>query len=243
MVKGMTSFMMNITKLRKNYGDNLVLDDLTKSFDKQGIDIIVGINGSGKTTLLNCICDITSFEEGTITINDIDYKEKKAKENMYYIPSEFYLPEYLSGYEYARFVFSRYPGSDEATFHFLIELYHLTAVIHHKISDYSYGMKKKLQLSIALALNIQFMLADEVFNGLDYESYLLTDYLIDKFSKSRKFILVTHNMDYIFRNTYANVYLLNAGKLEMVQDIHKIEEEVVNEGDLKHAYEKIDRFL
>ncbi|HLR74093.1 MAG TPA: ATP-binding cassette domain-containing protein [Virgibacillus sp.] len=234
--------MIKISQLKKSYGDNLVLDQLTKSFTNRGIDIIIGVNGSGKTTLLNCICDITPFETGMITINDIDRKEKEAKENMYYIPSEFYLPDYLTGHEYARFVFSRYEQSDEKTFDFLIDLYHLTSAIHHKISDYSYGMKKKLQLSIAFSLNAQYILADEVFNGLDYESYLLTDYLFNVFSAHRKFILITHNMDYITRNPQANVYLLHAGSLQLMKDVHKIEEIVINQGELKDAYEKIDRF-
>ncbi len=235
--------MIHINQLKKSFGKNLVLDRVSKKFAASGIDIIVGINGSGKTTLLNCICDITPFESGAITIQDVDRKEKTAKENMYYIPSEFYLPDYLTGYEYARFVFSRYPYADEKTFDFFIELYHLTPAVHQKISDYSYGMKKKLQLSIALSLNVSFILADEVFNGLDYESYLLTDYIINLYSRQVKFILVTHNMDYINRNPRADTYLLDAGSLELVTDVKKIEEIVMNRGDLKDAYEKIDRFV
>lgn len=235
--------MINITELKKSFGENLVLDGISKSFAKHGIDIIIGINGSGKTTLLNCICDITPFDTGIITIDDINLKEKAAKEKMYYIPSEFYLPDYLTGDEYARFVFSRYSGTDEKAFEFFIDLYHLTSALHNKISEYSYGMKKKLQLSIALALDVQFILADEVFNGLDYESYLLTDYLLNIYSHNRKLILVTHNMDYIVRNPSASVYLLNAGRLELMKDVHKIEEIVINQGELKDAYEKIDRFL
>lgn len=235
--------MIHINQLKKSFGKNLVLDRVSKKFAASGIDIIVGINGSGKTTLLNCICDITPFESGAITIQDVDRKEKTAKENMYYIPSEFYLPDYLTGYEYARFVFSRYPHADEKTFDFFIELYHLTPAVHQKISDYSYGMKKKLQLSIALSLNVSFILADEVFNGLDYESYLLTDYIINSYSGQVKFILVTHNMDYINRNPRADTYLLDAGSLELVTDVKKIEEIVMNRGDLKDAYEKIDRFV
>ncbi len=174
--------MISISHLNKSYGNNLVLNELNHSIESTGIDIIIGINGSGKTTLLNCICDITPFDTGTITIDNIDQKEKAAKEKMYYIPSEFYLPEYLSGQEYASFVFSRYKNNDEKAFHFLIDMYQLKPAINKKISDYSYGMKKKLQISIALSLNIQYVIADEVFNGLDYESYLLTDYLINKFS-------------------------------------------------------------
>lgn len=235
--------MISITNLKKSYKDNTVLEDLTISFEPYGIDIIVGVNGSGKTTLLNCITDITPFESGQIEVDSIDRKEKEAKHQMYYIPSDFYLPEYLSGKEYSEFVFSRYEEVDLKLFYFLIELYHLSAALTRKISDYSYGMKKKLQIAISLALRVRYILADEVFNGLDYESYLLTEYIIKTFSNDRKFILISHNMDFINRNTEANVYLLNKRKIDLVKDIHKIEEIVINNGELKNSYEKIDRFL
>ncbi|MCP3027073.1 ABC transporter ATP-binding protein [Halobacillus sp. A5] len=235
--------MITISELQKAYNDNTVLHELNIEFDPVGIDIIVGINGSGKTTLLNCICDITPFESGSITVDSIDRKEKEAKTKMYYIPSDFYLPEYLSGKEYADFVFSRYTDKDVERFNFVIRLYNLESALHKKISDYSYGMKKKLQIAVSLALGVQYILADEVFNGLDYESYLLTEYLINKFAESRKFILVSHNMDYIKRNPLARVYLLSAGRMERVEDIYQIEEIVINNGELKKYYDEIDRFL
>ncbi|WP_216647543.1 ATP-binding cassette domain-containing protein [Bacillus sp. THAF10] len=212
-------------------------------FGTEGIDIIVGVNGSGKTTMLNCICDITPFQDGNIKIHSIDHKEKEAKLKMYYIPSDFYLPEYLSGKEYVDFVFNRYKEADDKFFQFVIELYHLKEALHKKISDYSYGMKKKLQIAVSLSLNVQYIFADEVFNGLDYESYLLTEYLFHKLSGNRKFILITHNMDYITRNPQADVYLLSFGKMELMKDISKIEEIVINNGELKNHYDKIDRFL
>ncbi|MFG6146844.1 ATP-binding cassette domain-containing protein [Halobacillus sp. B23F22_1] len=235
--------MITISELQKSYKDNTVLQKLSIDFEPDGIDIIVGINGSGKTTLLNCICDITPFEGGSITVDSIDRKEKEAKTQMYYIPSDFYLPEYLSGKEYADFVFSRYRHEDRERFSFVIRLYNLESALHKKISEYSYGMKKKLQIAVSLALDVRYILADEVFNGLDYESYLLTEYLINNFAKSRKFILVSHNMDYIKRNPLARVYLLSAGTMELVEDVHQIEEIVINNGELKNYYDEIDRFL
>ncbi|SEH89151.1 ABC-2 type transport system ATP-binding protein [Halobacillus karajensis] len=235
--------MIKIDGLIKSYRNNKVLKNLTLSFDSKGIDILVGINGSGKTTLFNCICDIIPFEQGEITIHGEDRREKAAKKFMYYIPSDFYLPEYLSGREYAHFVFSRYENPDHDLFHFIIDLYHLKDRLNQKIGDYSYGMKKKLQIAIALALDVRYILADEVFNGLDYESYLLTEYLIERFATNRKFILISHNMDYISRNKQAKVHLLNKGRIENIEDISMIEEIVINNGELKNYYEQIDRFL
>ncbi|MEC1661930.1 ATP-binding cassette domain-containing protein [Bacillus halotolerans] len=235
--------MIIVSGLEKTYSNNRVLDKLSIEFSSKGIDIIVGINGSGKTTLLNCICDITPFQSGKIEIDSIDRKEKEAKLKMYYIPSDFYLPEYLSGKEYAEFVFSRYRKPNSDLFEFVINLYNLKSEIHKKISDYSYGMKKKLQIAISLALDVQYIFADEVFNGLDYESYLLTEYLINRFSEDRKFILISHNMDYINRNAQADVFLLSCGNIQLVTDTSKIEEIVINNGELKNHYAKIERFI
>ncbi|PRR89275.1 ABC transporter ATP-binding protein [Bacillus sp. NMCN6] len=235
--------MITINDLEKNYNGSPVLNNLSITFDSKGIDIIVGVNGSGKTTLLNCICDITSFQKGDIKINSVSRKEKEAKLKMFYIPSDFYLPEYLSGNEYADFIFRRYKDVNKELFEFITEMYHLTSFLDEKISNYSYGMKKKLQIGIALALKIEYVLADEVFNGLDYESYLLTEYLIKKYSALRKFILISHNMDFIMRNEQANIYLLSKGTLSTIKNVGDIEGIVINNGELQKYYEKIDGFI
>lgn len=235
--------MIKVKDLCKSYDDNKIFEHINLDIDSKGIDIVIGINGSGKTTLLNCICNLTKVTEGDIWVDGIDYKEKEAKKKMCYITSDFYLPEYLSGKEYAKFIFGIYKDYNEEVFEKCIDLFDLECHLGKKVSEYSYGMKKKLLLSIGLALNVKYVFADELFNGLDFESFLMTDYLIKIFSKNRKFVLVSHNLDYIKKNSDAKIYLLNAGKMEVIDDFENIETIVIRESELNKKYEDIKRFF
>ena len=57
-----------VENVSKRFGDNLVLDDVSVSFEKGKIHGIIGRNGSGKTMLMKCICGFVPVTSGTITV-------------------------------------------------------------------------------------------------------------------------------------------------------------------------------
>jgi len=60
--------MIEIKRLRKCYGDHLVLDDVSFSVAKGEVLVVIGASGSGKSTLLRCINFLEEFEGGEILI-------------------------------------------------------------------------------------------------------------------------------------------------------------------------------
>ena len=166
---------LHISHLTKSYKDHKVIDDLSFTFNKKGITIIVGVNGSGKTTLFNLINDLVDKDEGTITLSSLSDEDRKKE--CFYIPSDFYLPEYMTGKEYVDFILSRYPYSNKENVEWLIHLLDFDEAYHKLIETYSYGMKKKIQIIAAIASNTHYIFADEVFNGLDFETVLLLEEL------------------------------------------------------------------
>lgn len=57
--------MIEFSKLRVAYGDNVVYDDFSFTF-RPGVNVILGASGSGKTTLLKTICRLVDFD-GSVT--------------------------------------------------------------------------------------------------------------------------------------------------------------------------------
>lgn len=76
---------LHISHLTKSYKDHKVIDDLSFTFNKRGITIIVGVNGSGKTTLFNLINDLVDKDEGTITLSSLSDEDKKKGMLLYSI--------------------------------------------------------------------------------------------------------------------------------------------------------------
>lgn len=203
------------------------------------MSIIVGVNGSGKSTLLDCISGIKNFNSGRIQINGFDNDAIEFKSQLFYIPSDFYLPEYMTGAEYISFVLSRYTTSDLFMVHQLIDIFSMTDAKNKLIEGYSFGMKKKIQIIAMIAARTNYVMADEVFSGLDFETTILLKEILAELINKTGIILVSHSLD-ILRQFPDNVYLMRDGKLEKNTDeIDNLSNIVKGEANI---YENIDRF-
>lgn len=224
--------MINIENLEKRY-DVPILKGINVSFAKNSVSIIVGVNGSGKSTLLDCIVGLKKFS-GTIRIDNFECGSYAYKSKLFYLPSDFYLPEFMTGREYVSFVLKQYASSDCSQVETLYDIYGMTEKSHALIETYSFGMKKKIQLIAAIAAKTDYLLADEIFSGLDFETTILTQEIFKQMSKDTGIVLVTHSK-MILECFSEHVFLMSDGKLEKyADDIINLEEtikemEVVND--------------
>lgn len=208
-----------VDSLCVSYGDKRVLKGVCAGFDTDNVYLVVGMNGSGKTTLFNAVNELISADSGRVFIEDSQSDGMRSdgmrsedsagsgsgssvlcslgdagfKKRLFYVPSDFYLPEYMSGVEYLRFVLGRYPSSSFELASVLCRVLDMNAAARKLIESYSFGMKKKIQIIAAIASNADFVLADELFSGLDFETVLLLQEVIDAVHGNRCFVLVTHD--------------------------------------------------
>ncbi|MBQ5869937.1 MAG: ATP-binding cassette domain-containing protein, partial [Lachnospiraceae bacterium] len=98
--------MLKIEHLTKYYGEKLAVDDLSLHIKKGEIFGFIGHNGAGKTTTIKAVCGIHNFEEGAIFVDGISVKENAiaCKQKIAYIPDNPELYEYMTGYQYLKFV-------------------------------------------------------------------------------------------------------------------------------------------
>ena len=164
--------MLKIEHLTKKCGDKIAVDDLSLTVEDGKICAFIGHNGAGKTTTLKAIAGIINFDNGKISINDIDIQSDplKAKLQMAYLPDNPDLYEHLKGIEYLNFIADVFNLSVEERKK-NIEEYAKRLEIYNDlidpISSYSHGMKQKLALVSALIHKPKLLLLDEPFVGLD----------------------------------------------------------------------------
>ncbi|MDN6900190.1 ABC transporter ATP-binding protein [Oenococcus sicerae] len=191
--------MLKVTNLSKCYGKIPVLDKLNITFPDSGVTVIVGANGSGKTSFLNIVAGLLDSDGGELSIDNIESGTETFKKMIFYIPSDFYLPEFMTGEEYGDFVLSRYINGNGKEFRMLLKILGIWEDRQVLIAGYSFGMKKKLQIAVGIASGAKYLLADEALSGLDFETVLLVEEIFSAISCRRQIVVVSHDTNTLLR--------------------------------------------
>lgn len=161
--------MIQITDLHFAYKKNPVFNGLNLTFQSGYIYGLLGKNGTGKSTLLRNICGSLFPDKGAIDVLGFVPGKRKPDflKELFIIPEEFYLPD-VSIQKFVRCNASFYPHYNAQQFETYLKEFDIPS--ENTIQQMSYGQKKKLLISFALACNTSLLLMDEPTNGLDIMS-------------------------------------------------------------------------
>lgn len=162
--------MVRMEGVRFRYGKKAPLfDGLNLELQTDTIYGLLGKNGAGKTTLLKLLCGLRFPEAGVIDVAGY-VPEQRAPgllEELFLIPEEFAVPPVRVS-EYARRYGPLYPRFNANEFESYVSEFELDR--GEKLSEMSYGQKKKTMLAFGMATNTRLLLLDEPTNGLDIPS-------------------------------------------------------------------------
>lgn len=205
-----------VKKLRKSYGHQLVLNDISFSIPSGQIVGFLGNNGAGKSTTMKIITGYVKPDAGTVEVCGIDI-EKEPLESLRKIG---YLPEhnpiYLEMYvkEYLRFVAGLYKlgAGANARVDEMIEKTGLTREYKKKIAMLSKGYRQRVGLAQALIPNPEVLILDEPTTGLDPNQILEVRDLIKEVGKEKTIMLSTHIMQEVSA-ICDRVIIINKGQI------------------------------
>jgi len=160
---------LQIESIKKSYGKQLVLDDVSFELQPGEIFGLVGLNGVGKTTLIKILLDLASADAGSAKIFGEPSTTVKARELLSYLPEKFAPSRYLKGSEYLALALSYYGKKldMEKAMALAADLDLNPQVLSRKVGGYSKGMGQKLGLMGAFMVDQPFMILDEPMSGLD----------------------------------------------------------------------------
>lgn len=157
--------MIEIKGISKAFDENLVLNNINLSLEDGKILALTGINGAGKSTLLRLISGIYRPDEGKILINGEDvYENENVKANIFLLPDEPFYDHYVTPTSITEFYKAYYKFDEQIYFNYLAKF---NIPIKKKLYTFSKGMKRRVFISIALAIKPKYLLLDEAFDGLD----------------------------------------------------------------------------
>jgi len=166
--------MLVLEGLRKRYGAHLALDGLSLSVRRGEIFGLLGPNGAGKTTTVSLAVGLLEPDEGRVTVAGLGAPSSPAvRSRLGLAPQALALYDGLSGDENVAFFGSVYGLSGARLAERVsaaIEFVGLADRRRDRVSTYSGGMKRRLNLAVALVHDPELILLDEPTVGVDPQS-------------------------------------------------------------------------
>lgn len=223
--------LIKIERLKKRFGEFTAVDGISFDIYSNEIFGLLGPNGAGKTTTISMICGLLPVTEGEITFTKSNGKDKKLM--IGYCPQENIFYPKLTCLEQLLFMGQMYGVPSKTVKLNAIELLNLLGLAdktHVRASNLSGGMKRRLNICLALIHDPEILILDEPEAGLDPQSRILVRDFIKIYSKQKTVILTTHNMDEAERLS-DRVAIIDNGKLLLLDTPQNLKR-TVGEGDI-----------
>ncbi len=199
--------MIEVKNLFKYFDGREVLSDVSTYFEEGKTNLIIGQSGSGKTVLMKCLIGLYHNEKGAILYNGRDLKNigKKYYEQLLQEMGVLFqggaLFDSMNVKENVKFPMTMLTNMSEKEkekrAEFCLERVNLSHAHNLFPSQISGGMKKRVAIARAIALNPKYLFCDEPNSGLDPKTSLVIDKLIHEITQEYKITTVinTHDMN------------------------------------------------
>jgi len=195
---------LELKNVSKGFGANgsraEVLHDINLTIEKGEFVAIVGYSGAGKTTLISMIAGLNQPDTGTIKLNDLEITEPGPDRGVVF--QNYSLLPWLTVYENIYLavdqVFLNWvPAKKQQHVEKYIAMVNLTPARDKRPSELSGGMRQRVSVARALAMDPQILLLDEPLGALDA---LTRATLQDEISRiwlqnKKTVVLITNDVD------------------------------------------------
>ena len=199
--------MIELQNIYKSFGDRVVLDNISIMFDRGKTNLIIGQSGSGKTVLLKSIVGLLTVDSGSILYGDSDFtqmtfeEKKNVRKEIGMLFQGGALFDSSTVEENVRFPLDMFTNKTveekRERVNFCLKRVRLENVNRLFPAEISGGMKKRVAIARAIALNPKYLFCDEPNSGLDPMTSIVIDSLIKEITEEYDMttIVNTHDMN------------------------------------------------
>jgi ABC-2 type transport system ATP-binding protein len=190
-----------VENLTKKFEDIIALDSLSLEIERGELFGLLGPNGAGKTTLIKMLCGLLEPTSGSAHVagHDVRKEAAKIKELIGVCPQDATAYSFLTGRENVE-LFGNLEALPKAKLKKntdeLLEKMSLTEDADRRLGKYSGGMKRRINLIIALVHDPEIAFLDEPTVAMDPQSrHAVWDFIKELERKGKTVILTTHYME------------------------------------------------
>ena len=199
--------MIEVKNVNKAFGANTVLDNISTSFEKGKVNMIIGASGQGKSVLAKCIVGLHEVDSGQILYDGRDFcqmdrlERKAIRQEIGMLFQGSALFDSLTVEENIMFPLSMFTKMSKAEMldraNFCLERVNLAGRNKLFPSECSGGMQKRIAIARAIAMNPKYLFCDEPNSGLDPKTSIVIDNLISELTYEYNIttIVISHDMN------------------------------------------------
>jgi phospholipid/cholesterol/gamma-HCH transport system ATP-binding protein len=216
--------MIRVKNLSKSFSDQTVLKNISATFEGGKTNLIIGQSGSGKTVLMKSIVGLHDVDEGEIYYDDIDFNklnfsDKKALRQqvgmLFQGAALFDSATVEENVMYPLDMFTDFTYEEKRDrANFCLHRVNMDNTNKLYPAELSGGMKKRVAIARAIALNPKYLFCDEPNSGLDPKTSILIDNLIKEITEEYGIttIVNTHDMNSVMGIGDSIVYIYKGEK-------------------------------
>ena len=199
--------MIEVKNISKHFDKKQVLENISCTFEKGKINLIIGQSGSGKTVLMKCAIGLFEVDKGAVFFDGRNFSElsfierKPIRQEIGMVFQGGALFDSLTVEQNVMFPLNMFTNQTLKEkldrVNFCLQRVNLSKVNKLFPSEISGGMKKRVAIARAISMNPKYLFCDEPNSGLDPQTSIVIDNLIQEITEEFQTttIINTHDMN------------------------------------------------
>ena len=208
--------MIQLTEVRKSFDQLMAVDGLSLEIPAGKTFGLLGPNGAGKTTTIRMLIGALAPDSGTLTVDEQDASNPSVRKKIGVAPQSLAIYEAMTPRENLKFfgeLYGFYGKRLKERIQWALDFSQLNDRANSRSETFSGGMKRRLNLAIALIHDPSVLLLDEPTVGVDPQSRNhIFDCIEQLKSEGKTIIYTSHYMDEVER-LCDTVAIMDRGKL------------------------------
>lgn len=213
---------IQIKNVTKKYNGLTALDNVSFSFEFGKIYGFLGRNGAGKSTLINVIANRIFADEGTVLVDDVPARENmKVQEKIFCMSETDLYDKDLKIKEHFKWINRFYDSFNIDKALEISEKFNLDT--DKRFKALSKGYQSIFKLTVALSLNVPYVIFDEPVLGLDVNHReLFYDLLLKDYEDGERTIIIATHLIEEVANIIEEVVLIDKGKILLQESVERL---------------------
>lgn len=219
----MVIVLIEIKNISKSFNGVSILEDINATFSAGKVNMIIGQSGSGKSVLAKCIVGMLEPDAGSVIYGDKDFANMSPRARIDIRKTIGFLFQYsalfdsLTVEENVMFPLKLFTDMKKSEMqeraNFCLNRVNIVNKNHLYPAEISGGMKKRVGIARAIAMNPKYLFCDEPNSGLDPQTSIVIDNLIEEITHEFNMttVVITHDMNSVIE-IGAHIIFLYKGK-------------------------------